>query len=94
MYWRHADRRVRRYEGAGAHSRRAVGFTGKTPIFAVDGGDGVCGCRDTGGSEGKLDLATTVETYCEDEDDSGYRVRLRQVLLEFYPEEEAWAISI
>lgn len=65
MYWRHANRRVRCYEGAGAHSRRAVGSIGETHIFAVDGGDGVCGYRDTGGGEGKLDLATTVEAYCE-----------------------------
>lgn len=67
----------------------------------MDGRDDVYGCRDIGGGEGKLDLKATVETYGEDEDDSGDFVRLRQVLLKFYPggvgkwaSPRAWTISI
>lgn len=81
VYWRHANSRVRRHEGAGALSGRVVGFAGETPVFAVDGGNDFCGCRDTSSRQGELDLEATVEAYGEDEDDSGDCVRLRQVLL-------------
>lgn len=56
----------------------------------MDGGNDVYGCQYTGGRQGELDLEATVEAYGEDEDDSGDCVRLRQVLLQFYPGGVGW----